>query len=89
VISHVSLRASAAIHVHGSSGLSAAAAEIVGGVGVLIVVATVDRIVGATAGVGAGVSSAVRAVAAINRVADITAIPATDIRGVLSSFPKC
>ena len=84
MISHDNPRVLAAIHVHDSSGLSAAAAEIVGGVGARIVVATVDRIVGATAGVGAGVSSAGRVVAAINRVADITVIPATDIRGVLS-----
>jgi hypothetical protein len=76
----------AAIRVHVFNGRSAAAAEIVGVAGVLIVA----EIVVVTGGAGADGSSVVRAaVAAINRTAATMAVPDTDIPVVLSSFPKC
>jgi len=76
----------AAIRVHVFSGLSAAAAEIVGVAGVLIVA----EIVVATGGAGAdGSSVGPVAVAAINKTAATMGVPDTDILAVLSLSPKC
>jgi hypothetical protein len=72
----------AAIRGHVFSGLSAAAAEIVGVAGVLIAVAT--------GGAGAdGSSVGPVAVAAINKTAATMGVPDTDILAVLSLSPKC
>jgi len=76
----------AAIRVHVFSGLSAAAAEIVGVAGVLIVA----EIVVVTGDAGADGSSVGRAaVAAINKTAATMGVPDTDILAVLSLSPKC
>jgi hypothetical protein len=76
----------AAIRVHVFNGRSAAAAEIVGVAGVLIVA----EIVVVTGGAGADGSSVGRvAVAAINKTAATMGVPDTDIPVVLSSSPKC
>ena len=75
-----------AIRVHVFNGRSAAAAEIVGVAGALIVA----EIVVVTGGAGADGSSVGRAaVAAINKTAATMGVPDTDIPVVLSSFPKC
>jgi len=76
----------AAIRVHVFNGRSAAAAEIAGVAGVLIVA----EIVVVTGGAGADGSSVGRAaVAAINRTAATMGVPDTDILAVLSLSPKC
>jgi hypothetical protein len=76
----------AAIRVHVFNGRSAAAAEIVGVAGVLIVA----EIVVVTGGAGADGSSVGRvAAAAINKTAATTGVPDTDIPVALSSSPKC
>ena len=79
-----------AIRVHVFNGRSAAAAEIVGVAGALIVAEIVAEIVVVTGGAGADGSSVGRAaVAAINKTAATMGVPDTDIPVVLSSFPKC